>query len=95
MIDRLRGDWGFTGFTVSDCDAVANISLYHHYRLDTAAAAAAAIKGGTDLNCGSAYAALPQAVKRGLVSEVEIDTALVRALSARQALGTVFGAASP
>ena len=95
MIDRLRGDWGFMGFTVSDCDAVANINLFHHYRLDTAAAAAAAIKGGTDLNCGSAYAALPQAAKRGLVSETEIDTALVRALSARRALGIAFGAASP
>ena len=27
LIDRLRRDWGFKGFTVSDCDAVANISL--------------------------------------------------------------------
>jgi beta-glucosidase len=95
MIDRLRGDWGFTGLTVSDCDAVANIHLFHHYRLDGAAAAAAALKGGNDLNCGSAYAALPQAVKRGLVSEAEIDTALTRALSARAALGTLFGAESP
>ncbi|OZS41268.1 glycoside hydrolase family 3 N-terminal domain-containing protein, partial [Photobacterium sanguinicancri] len=25
MVDRLRHDWGFTGFTVSDCDAVANV----------------------------------------------------------------------
>jgi beta-glucosidase len=95
MIDRLRGDWGFTGFTVSDCDAVANIHLFHHYRLDGAGAAAAALKGGNDLNCGSAYAALPQAVKRGLVTEAEVDTALTRALSARQALGTLFGADSP
>jgi beta-glucosidase len=95
MIDRLRTDWGFTGFTVSDCDAVANIHLFHHYRLDGAAAAAAALKGGNDLNCGSAYAALPQAVKRGLVTEAEIDAALIRALSARQALGTLFGAESP
>lgn len=95
MIDRLRRDWGFTGFTVSDCDAVANISLYHHYRLDGPAAAAAAIKGGTDLNCGSAYAGLPAAVKQGLVTEVEVDTALIRALRARQALGIAFGGTSP
>jgi beta-glucosidase len=95
MVDRLRRDWGFSGFTVSDCDAVANIHLFHHYRLDSAAAAAAALKGGTDLNCGSAYAALPQAVKRGLVTEAEIDAALVHALSARQALGILFGTDSP
>ncbi|UIJ44310.1 glycoside hydrolase family 3 C-terminal domain-containing protein [Sphingomonas cannabina] len=93
--DRLRKDWGFTGFTVSDCDAVANIHLFHHYRLDAAGAAAAAIKGGNDLNCGSAYAALPQAVARGLVSEAEIDTALSRALDARRALGIAFGGDSP
>ncbi|QAY79142.1 glycoside hydrolase family 3 C-terminal domain-containing protein [Sphingosinicella sp. BN140058] len=95
MITRLRKDWGFTGFTVSDCDAVANIHLFHHYRLDGAAAAAAALRGGTDLNCGSAYAALPQAVKRGLVTEAELDTALTRALAARQALGTILGGDSP
>ncbi|WP_404338287.1 glycoside hydrolase family 3 C-terminal domain-containing protein [Sphingomonas sp. MMS12-HWE2-04] len=95
MNDRLRKDWGFTGFTVSDCDAVANIHMYHHYRLDGAAAAAAALKGGNDLNCGSAYAALPQAYRHGLVTESEIDLALTRALSARQALGTIFGATSP
>jgi len=95
MNDRLRRDWGFKGFTVSDCDAVSNISLYHHYRLDAAGAAAAAIRGGTDLNCGSAYAALPSAVRQGLVTEAEVDTALIRALEARRALGTVFGAANP
>ncbi|MCD2322797.1 glycoside hydrolase family 3 C-terminal domain-containing protein [Sphingomonas sp. IC-56] len=95
MNTRLRTDWGFNGFTVSDCDAVANIHLFHHYRLDGAAASAAAIKGGNDLNCGNTYAALPEAVARGLVSEAEIDTALTRALSARQALGTILGATSP
>ncbi len=92
---RLRGDWGFTGFTVSDCDAVSNIHAFHHYRLDAAGAAAAAIKGGTDLNCGTAYAALPQALAKGLVSQAEVDTALTRALRARRALGIAFGATSP
>ncbi|PNB33467.1 hypothetical protein C1X73_38345, partial [Pseudomonas sp. FW305-130] len=68
MVDRLRHDWGFTGFTVSDCDAVANVHLFHHYRLDAAGAAAASLKGGTDLNCGNTYAALPEALQRGLVT---------------------------
>lgn len=95
MNDRVRGAWRFGGFTVSDCDAVANIHLFHHYRLDGAAAAAAAVKGGTDLNCGNAYGALPDAVRRGLVSEAEVDTALQRAWSARRALGIAFGARSP
>ncbi len=95
MNDRIRGAWGFTGFTVSDCDAVSNIHAFHHYTLDAAGAAAAGIKGGTDLNCGTAYAALPQALAKGLVSQTEVDTALTRALRARQALGIAFGATSP
>ena len=95
MNDRIRRNWGFTGFTVSDCDAVSNIHAFHHYRLDAAGAAAAAVRGGTDLNCGTAYAALPQALARGLVSQAEVDTALARALHARQALGIAFGATSP
>ncbi|MCE3543421.1 hypothetical protein LXJ56_24885, partial [Escherichia coli] len=95
MNDRLRRDWDFTGFTVSDCDAVANIHLFHHYRLDGAAAAAAAVRGGTDLNCGSAYAALPDALARGLVTQADVDTALARALRARRTLGIAFGGASP
>lgn len=95
LIDRVRKDWGFTGFTVSDCDAVANVHLFHHYRLDAAEAAAASLKGGTDLNCGNTYAALPQAVKRGLVTEAEIDTALARVLEGRRVLGTAFNVSSP
>ncbi|WP_374295563.1 glycoside hydrolase family 3 C-terminal domain-containing protein [Sphingomonas sp.] len=92
---RVRRDWGFKGFTVSDCDAVANIHMFHHYRLDGAGASAAAIKGGNDLNCGNAYAALPEAVRRGLITEAEVDTALARSLEARRALGIAFGATSP
>ena len=95
MNDRIRRDWGFTGFTVSDCDAVSNVHAFHHYRLDAAGAAAASVRGGTDLNCGTAYAALPQAMAQGLVSQAEVDTALARALRARQALGIAFGATSP
>ncbi|WP_271300434.1 glycoside hydrolase family 3 C-terminal domain-containing protein [Sphingomonas sp. CV7422] len=95
MNDRLRHDWGFAGFTVSDCDAVSNISIYHHYRLDAAGAAAAGIRGGTDINCGTAYAALPEALAKGLVTQAEVDTALTRALRARRALGIAYGGTSP
>lgn len=93
--DRVRTAWGFTGFTVSDCDAVANIHAFHHYRLDAAAAAAAAIRGGTDVNCGTTYAALPQALARNLVTPAEVDTALTRAFRARRSLGIAFGGSSP
>jgi beta-glucosidase len=95
MIDRLRRDWGFTGLTVSDCDAVANIHLFHFNQPDAAHAAAAALKGGTDLNCGTTYAALPDAVRQGLVDERLVDAALSRAVETRRALGIVAGTRSP
>jgi beta-glucosidase len=92
---KLRKDWGFEGLVVSDCDAVSNISEYHFYRPDAAAASAAAIKAGMDLNCGRAYAALPEAVASDLLAEADIDTALKRAFHAREALGIAFGGKSP
>jgi beta-glucosidase len=95
MIDRLRRDWGFTGFTVSDCDAVANIHLFHFSQPDPAHAAAAALKGGTDLNCGSTYSALPSAVRAGLVDEAMLDRSLGRLIAARRALGITADSISP
>jgi beta-glucosidase len=34
--DLVRERWGFTGYVVSDCDAVGNIAGYHHYAPDNA-----------------------------------------------------------
>jgi beta-glucosidase len=93
--ERVRRDWGFDGFTVSDCDAVANIHLFHFSQPDAAHAAAAALKGGTDLNCGSTYSALPAAVRAGLVDEATVDASLARLLAARRALGITADSSSP
>jgi beta-glucosidase len=93
--ERVRRDWGFNGFTVSDCDAVANIHLFHFSQPDAAHAAAAALKGGTDLNCGSTYSALPAAVRAGLVDEATVDASLARLVAARRALGISADSSSP
>ena len=85
--DRLRGQWGFTGFVVSDCDAIEDMVRFHNANPDFPTAAAAALNAGTDLNCGTVYAALPEAVRRGLVSEQTLDRALGRLFHAREALG--------
>ena len=46
-----------------------------------------AVKTGTDLECGHVYANLVDAVKQGLITEQEIDTAVKRLFLARFKLG--------
>ena len=89
--DHLRDAWHFDGYVVSDCAAVADVNTGHHYAPDMAHAAAAALKAGTDLECGfgqgQAFPALIQAVQQHLVTEDEINTALHRLFRARFHLG--------
>ena len=85
--DVLRGRWGFKGHVVSDCGAINDVWAEHKYVPTKEQAAAVSLKAGTDLNCGSAYAALVGAVNEGLVSEKEIDVALERVLESRFRLG--------
>jgi beta-glucosidase len=91
LTTTLRGDWGFRGYVVSDCDAIDDMTEFHHYRPDDAQSSAAAIEAGTDLDCGSAYASLVEAVRNGYVKESVLDTALVRLFAARYRLGTMGG----
>jgi beta-glucosidase len=84
---RLRQDWGFQGYVVSDCDAVDDMTKFHYFKPDNAQSSAAAIQAGTDLDCGDAYAGLSEAVRKGYVSEHVLDTALTRLLTARRRLG--------
>ncbi len=85
--DILRSGWGFKGYVVSDCGAVADI-FQHHKLVGTAEQAAAlAVSGGVDLNCGTTYASLAKAVHDGLVDASVIDTAVQRLMLARFRLG--------
>jgi len=89
--DHLRDAWKFDGYVVSDCAAVADVFAGHHYAPDKAHAAAAAVKAGTDLECGfregQAFPSLAEAVHLGLIKESEIDNALRRLFRARFKLG--------
>ena len=89
LTDVLRKQWGFDGFVVSDGGAIADINLHHKFVATPEEAAAAAVKAGCDMCSGGGreYYALTRAVKLGLISENEIDTALYRGLKARFQLG--------
>ena len=88
LLDTLRRDWGFDGYVMSDCWAIVDIWKNHKIVETPEEAAALAVKNGTELNCGSTYADnLPVAVKKGLISEAELDEALTRLFVARMELG--------
>ena len=88
LIDTvLRGWWGFKGHIVSDCDAVEDIYKGHHIVKTAAQAAALAINKGLDLNCGTTYYALVDAIKQGLTTEAKVDSALAAVTRTRIKLG--------
>lgn len=87
MTDILRAEWGFAGFVVSDCGAIQDIWEFHKFVKTETEASVLAVRAGTDLTCGSEYKTLVQAVKQGLISEAEINTAVKRLLTARIRLG--------
>ena len=97
--EHLRGAWGFTGYVVSDCDAVVDISQHHKYAPDPAAGVAAAMSAGVDNECNGATLGgatnlgerYKEAVARGLITESDLDRALVRLFSARLRNGDLPG----
>lgn len=86
--DVLRRDWGFKGYVMSDCWAVDDIWKNHKIVATVEEASALAVRNGTELECGQSYGeALPVAVRKGLITEAELDDALTRLMAARFRLG--------
>ena len=89
----LRGKYGFDGHVVSDCGAIADFYVLdaHNVVRSPAAAAAWAVKSGTDLNCGtgrlSTFSNLHFALQRKMITEEEIDVAVKRLFMTRFKLG--------
>lgn len=89
--DMLRRDWGFDGYVVSDCDAVANIYRAHEhgYTATPEEGVAVAFRAGMDLICGGPEESehILRAIQQGLLTEAELDVALARLFTARMRLG--------
>lgn len=88
----LRNEWGYKGLVVSDCGAINDFftDRYENHQTfpgDAAASAANAVLSGTDVECGSAYRNLPEAVERGAIREEDIDVSVLRLLTDRFRLG--------
>ena len=85
----LRDEWGFKYLVVSDCGAVSDFHMNHKSSSDAVHGSSKAVIAGTDVECGFdyAYKSIPEAVKRGLLSEAEIDKHVIRLLEGRFDLG--------
>ena len=85
----LRDEWGFQGLVVSDCGAIGDFwqSGRHGVSPDQPAASAKAVLSGTDVECGAHYGSLPEAVRRGDISEEQLNVSVRRLLKARFELG--------
>ena len=88
--DVLRSDWGFTGFVVSDADAVKSLQI-HGYAKDVADAAVKGLNAGVDMEMSigpTAYSrSLKQALADGRVTMAEIEASDRRILTAKFELG--------
>ena len=85
----LRDEWGFQGIVTSDCGAIDDFYKpgRHHFVKTEEDASARAVIAGTDVECGNVYKSLPEAVRTGKVSELQLDTSLRRLLIGRFELG--------
>ena len=90
LLDVLRKDWGFKGHVVSDCGAVTDIFTGHNIAKSHAEAAAIAVKNGLNLECGGSFHALKEALAQNLLTEADLDNALMPLMMTRLKLGILF-----
>ena len=82
--DVAREAWGFDGYVTSDCGAVSDAFNKHHFTGTPEATAAAALRAGTDNDCGAFYKQhVPAALNQSLISIADVDAALARLFKVR------------
>jgi beta-glucosidase len=90
LTTKLKQEWGFTGFVISDAAATGGATVLHHTELNTATAAQHALEAGLDVIFQSSF---PQhrpyleAFRRGLIADSVIAAAVGRVLRAKFELG--------
>ena len=75
--NKLRKEWGYSGYVVSDCWAIHNIYENHHYASSFAEAVGMAIRAGVDLDCGDTVQKYGlEALEKGYMDVEDVDRAL-------------------
>lgn len=90
--NTIRGQWRLNGYIVSDCDSVGVMYDSQHYTRTPEEAAADTIKAGLDLDCGPFLAVHTEgAIKRGLMTEADVNQALTNTITVQMRLGMFDG----
>ena len=89
LIDILRNKWGYDAIVLTDCDAINNFynKGQHETHKDPLSASVDAVLNGTDLECGKVFMSLAEGLKKGLITESELDKHLRYTLTGRFELG--------
>ena len=89
LIDILRNKWGYDAIVLTDCDAINNFFNrgQHETHKDGLSASVDAVLNGTDLECGKVFMSLTEGLKKGLITESELDKHLRYTLTGRFELG--------
>lgn len=88
--EKLKKDWGFQGFVISDAGAVGGANVLHFTAKNYAESTKQAIEGGLDVIFQTSYDHHPlffEAFEKGMIAQKYIDEAVRRVLYAKFKLG--------
>lgn len=84
----IRKTYGMEGYVTGDCDAVADMLNNHRFAKSREETTSMGLKAGVDCDCGGMYqSSAIGALKNGLMSQADIDKALVNMFTIRMRLG--------
>lgn len=87
---KLKGEWGFDGFVISDAGATGGANVLHFTAADYAESTEDAVEGGLDVIFQTSYDHYPlfwEAYEKGMIDPEAIDEAVRRVLRAKFELG--------
>lgn len=82
LTEVLRDEWGFPGVVFTDYGSLGHLYNFHKVAANAAEAGQIGLNAGVDIEAArpDAYAQLEDLVKKGIVSETQIDNAVRRIL---------------
>jgi beta-glucosidase len=90
LTDRLKKEWGFRGFVISDAAATGGSTVLHHTEASTATATKRALDAGLDVIFQSTYdqhRPYLNAFRQRTIADSVIDAAVTRVLRTKLELG--------